>query len=301
MAPVPDVPNTTPSISDCAPAFMGTHSRPRRVTTCARSAKFFRARNCAFSLRSARRVFSVSRRSARIDASAGLASSRRFPPGISTHLRISGSRCVGMRARGRASRRRGSATSSAWSSETCRRTAAHAATVVAMSARELPLRTRPRAAPATKARMSRVPSKTSRGSPPRARSVAAAVVSASNLALSSGVAPRGSAGVHARTPSVVAVNARTCAESSGHWRSSRASASRSSAEGGRASSSSSPSASETSSAAAVTNARRARRRVNARAAREPRRDAARRGANAVRRAPMGAVDADMRSGARRDR
>ena len=118
-------------------------------------------------------------------------------------------------------------------------TFAHAAAVVATSASDEPLSTRPLAAPAIHGLTSFVPSKTSRGKPPcLSRRVAAAVVPASNVALSSGVAPRGKDGVHARMPRVVAVNARTCALSSGHCRRSLASASRSSAVGSPASSSS---------------------------------------------------------------
>mmetsp|Transcript_3040 Transcript_3040/g.7445 ORF Transcript_3040/g.7445 Transcript_3040/m.7445 type:complete len:208 (+) Transcript_3040:134-757(+) len=99
-----------------------------------------------------------------------------------------------------------------------------------MSANALPLSTRPSAAPAMYERTSLAPSKTSRANP-RAehRSATAAVVSASSRRLSLGLAPSGRNGVHARMPSVVEVNARTCVLSSGHCSSSRASVSSSAA------------------------------------------------------------------------
>ena len=241
--PVDDESRTTPSISDWAPALMGMHSRPSLMTICARSAKFFFCMCCAFCCKSALSSRSVSLRSARIAASVSEASSRTLPPGIITHLRISRSSVSGTPTSGAASRRRGSSASSfgAWMRAW---TLAHAAAVVATSAREEPLSTLPLAAPAIHGLTSFVPSKTSLGKPPcTSRSVAAAVVSASNVALSSGVAPRGKVGVHARTPRVVAVNARTCALSSGHCSRSLASASRSSAVG-------SPSSSRVSSSSA---------------------------------------------------
>ena len=259
VAPDPEAPSTTPSISDCAPALSGTHSRPSRVTTCALSAKFLLARNRATSESFARSVRSVSLRSSRIARSDSDASSATFPPGITRHRRISGAIASGIEASGAARSRSGArirASSSSASSPGRRsgsvapsiesHTAAHAAHVVAMSAREEPLRTRPRLAPATNARISRVPSKTSRRNPPARRRRTAAVVSARRRAECSGEAPRGSAGAHARAPRVVAVNARTCAESSGHWSKSRASASSASAlgssrEGAREGDASSPS------------------------------------------------------------
>ena len=110
--PVDDESRITPSISDWAPALMGTHSRPNLMTICARSAKFFFCMYCAFCCRSARSSRSVSLRSARIDASFSEASSRTLPPGTATHLRISCSSSSGMATRGAASRRRGSSASS---------------------------------------------------------------------------------------------------------------------------------------------------------------------------------------------